>query len=139
MFEHAGDVASMMVLSVGAILLLWVAVLAMYELILALAWFWFGIVALGAGSTRGFVAAAWAFGLSWASWAVIVASLSGTATLMPRMSAHPILALAAGPVIWGLLLVALRPVRKYRDSKLEAFGYNVHPWSAREVSSPGHA
>lgn len=130
MFEPAMVIASIMVISVGFILLLWVALVAMYELVLALAWFWTGIVALGAGSPRGFGAAAWGFGLSWGIWAVIVASLSGTSTLMSHMSGHPFLALAIGPAIWGLLLIALKPVRKYRDSKLEFFGYTQYPWSS---------
>lgn len=131
MFEPARDIASIMVFSVGAILLLWLALVAMYELVLALAWFWTGIVVLGAGSPRGFGAAAWGFGLSMAIWAAIFASFSGTSTLMSHMSGHPFLALAIAPAIWGLLLIALKPVRKYRDSKLEFFGYNQFPWSER--------
>lgn len=138
MFEPASDIVSMAMLSAGLILLLWVGMVALYELFLALAWFWIGIVALGAGSPRGFGAAARFFGLSLAIWAAIFASLSGTSTLMSHMSSHPNLALATGPAIWGLLLIAIKPIRKYRDSQLAVLGYNQYPWSACESGSPGH-
>ncbi|RIS64138.1 hypothetical protein D2E70_25020 [Mycobacteroides abscessus] len=138
MFEPASDIVSMAMLSAGLILLLWAGMVALYELFLALAWFWIGIVALGAGSPRGFGAAARFFGLSLAIWAAIFASLSGTSILMSHMSSHPNLALATGPTIWGLLLIAIKPIRKYRDSQLAVLGYNQYPWSACESGSPGH-
>lgn len=122
----------------GTFLLLWVALVAMYEMFLAIAWSWVGVAALSVRASRGFAAAVWGCGLSLAIWAAIVGSLSGITALMSHMSGRPVLALALGPVLSGLLLVVLKPVRKFRDAKLASYGYNPFPWSFDDVTNPGH-